>query len=187
MADSNPTENWRPVVGYERLYEVSDLGRIRSLDRIDAAGRFRPGRIRRLNIVRPRNGVRYAHIALCASGSKRVRKVHHLVLEAFKGRWQEGTQACHNNGDSLDNRPGNLRWDTCKANHADRREHGTLPTGLKNVRFKLTADMVRNVKEMRNAGAGYSAIQAVTGLSLASIGRAILYGGPSAKSATTSS
>jgi hypothetical protein len=51
--------------------------------------------------------------------------IHRLVLEAFVGPCPVGMQACHADGDRQNNRPGNLRWDTCKANMADKKTHET--------------------------------------------------------------
>ena len=72
-------EVWRPVVGYEDLYAVSDLGRVRSFDRIDSLGRLRRGRILR---DRPHNHG-YVRVALCRDGVEDTRYIHRLVAEAF--------------------------------------------------------------------------------------------------------
>lgn len=54
------------------------------------------------------------------------KKVHHLVLEAFHGPRPTGLHGCHNNGDPLDNRAGNLRWDTQSGNMRDFHRHKGL-------------------------------------------------------------
>lgn len=54
--------------------------------------------------------------------------------------------AAHNNGISTDNRPENLRWDTIKANHADKTKHGTLLSGERNAQAKLTEADARAIK-----------------------------------------
>jgi len=64
--------------------------------------------------------------------------VHRLVLEAFKGRQQEGMQACHNDGNPLNNAIENLRWDTPKNNSADKIKHGTSGLGQNNAMAKIT-------------------------------------------------
>lgn len=40
-------EEWKPIVGYEGLYEVSNMGRVRSLDHVDRLGRVIKGRLRK--------------------------------------------------------------------------------------------------------------------------------------------
>lgn len=121
-------ERWLPVVGYEGLYEVSDLGRVRSVDRfmenIGAFGvtrRFYPGRLR---TTRASNQGR-VEVYLWVNGRKDHKLVQHLVLTAFVGPRPDGMDCCHNDGDSLNNRLDNLRWDSRSANIRDTVRHGT--------------------------------------------------------------
>lgn len=126
--DATPVEEWRPVVGFEGSFEVSNKGRVRSVDRIvhvreghdgtPAYARRVKGIPRKLNI-NPHDGG-YVYVSLNAAGRRRSAKVHHLVLEAFVGPRPEGLECCHGNGDPTDNRLENLRWDTFEANVADR-------------------------------------------------------------------
>lgn len=118
------TENWRAVPGYEGAYEVSDHGRVRSLDRI-VPGRWgsqmKRGRVLRPN--RDRDG--YAVVALSSNGIARTTKVHHLVLITFVGPRPIGLEALHNDGDLSNNTPANLAWGTSSQNAYDRVRHGT--------------------------------------------------------------
>lgn len=116
-------ENWLPVVGWEDLYEVSDLGRISSLDRIDARGRLRPGRIRRHFFS---NGG-YARITLYREGLAKSLSVHRLVLEAFVGPCPSNQEALHGPGGVTDNRLSNLRWGTHSDNVTESVLGGTHP------------------------------------------------------------
>lgn len=117
------TENevWVPVRGQEGAYEVSDLGRVRSLDRIvhisDGRKRLWAGQV--LNPFPKRRG------RLAVGINDRHVYVHKLVLEAFVGLRPERMEGCHNNGDYTDNRLVNLRWDTQSENMRDRVRHGT--------------------------------------------------------------
>lgn len=123
-------ERWKSIAGYEGFYEVSDRGRVRSLDRTvyfaDGRVRFYRGRMCRLK----RNEYGYP-LALLSQGMERKcwYLVHRLVLEAFVGPCPAGKESCHNNGVRHDARLCNLRYDTRRANHADKRRHGTLPQG----------------------------------------------------------
>jgi hypothetical protein len=114
---SYPGEEWRPVVGWERHYRVSDLGRVYSLHQ---SGRLATG-------MSVRGG--YRVVKLRSEGRRANVPVHHMVLEAFVGPRPKGLQGCHGNGNSNDNRLENLRWDTALANHADRLRHGTSLRG----------------------------------------------------------
>lgn len=113
-------EEWRPVVGYEGAYEVSDLGRVRSLDRIDSRGNRAWGRLLRADP----QASGHLRVALCVEGKARRLFVHKLVLDAFVGPCPVGMETCHNDGDPTNNAVSNLRWDTKSANARDRRLHG---------------------------------------------------------------
>ena len=125
MNQSN--EIWKPVVGYEGFYEVSNQGRVRSLDRdaVDITGRpySVKGRIRKLKL--DRKG--YVKVALSVSNTMITYSVHTLVLEAFVGPKPNGAQCRHLNGNPADNRPSNLAWGTAKENMNDMKIHGTNP------------------------------------------------------------
>lgn len=113
-------ERWRPIPGYEGSYEVSDLGRVRSLDRMDARGRTRTGRLLRLR----RTTRNHLAVALYKDLTRRDYQVHHLVLVTFVGSRPPGTEGCHWNDDPTDNRLDNLRWDTRSANCLDSVRNG---------------------------------------------------------------
>ena len=115
---------WRAVVGYEGLYEVSDSGAVRSLDRIkrNRWGDYtQRGRI--LKAATTKDG--YPIVALMRDGELKSHRVHVLVLAAFVGPRPDGLQACHFDGDPSNNRIENLRWDTGSANTLDKIRHGT--------------------------------------------------------------
>jgi hypothetical protein len=119
------TELWRPIPLWEGFYEVSDQGRVRSLDRIvkTAAG---PRRYLGKMLRPGTNRHGYPVVVLSRAGRRgKTAKVHRLVLEAFVGPCPDGMEGCHNNGDRADARLPNLRWDTPSANQYDRRLHGT--------------------------------------------------------------
>ena len=70
------TEIWKDVVGYEGLYQVSSLGRVKSLDRYDRVGRFCKGRVLRLAL----NQKGYVQVSLCNGGCiKSVKYIDWLV------------------------------------------------------------------------------------------------------------
>lgn len=126
------TEEWRPVVGYEGLYEVSNQGRIRSLSRTLHCGnhvRQHRGRIIKPNPTPPTN---YLSVGLTRDKRRITKRVHLIVLEAFVGpRPAPELDACHNNGIRDDLRAENLRWDTKSANSLDALRDGVHPQGSK--------------------------------------------------------
>lgn len=147
-------EEWRPVVGYEGLYEVSSHGRVRSLDR------FRPHPTNeRLTLVRGRvlklkRRQRTGHLTVTLQNAGRSYPfVHGLVLAAFVGPRPEGMECCHNDGNPANNHVSNLRWDTHAANLADMVRHGTRVQGQQIRRAKLTPEEVREIRASHAAGA----------------------------------
>ncbi|WP_353057975.1 NUMOD4 motif-containing HNH endonuclease [Propionimicrobium sp. PCR01-08-3] len=136
-------ELWLPVVEYEGLYEVSDLGRVRSLDRVTKQGAKKVGRV-----LKPHKSGHSTHqqVHLCRDGTSKSRKVHQLVLEAFVGPRPDGCMALHYNDVKTDNRLVNLRWGTCQENRQDAIRNGLLPDAYETRRKDSPAAMLRNRK-----------------------------------------
>ncbi len=112
MAEQHRIENWRPVVGFEGWYAVSDCGRVK---RTKSGLGARAGWIRR-----PQRGASgYAVLGLCRGTGKSgqvQRSIHRLVLAAFVGPCPLGQQVNHKNGVKTDNRLSNLEYVTPKQN-----------------------------------------------------------------------
>lgn len=118
--DASP-EEWRAIPGHEGAFEVSSHGRVRSLSRLDAQGRRRVGKMRRL--VRQPSG--HFTVALRFNRVRQTFLVHHLVLLAFVGPRPDGMEGCHWDDNPGNNRLENLRWDTRSANCLDSVRNGT--------------------------------------------------------------
>lgn len=118
-------EEWRPVIGYEGLYEVSSLGRVRSLDRL-VKNTHRSTRLAKgvMLALSRREGNNYYVVNLRGPHGNRYMRVHVLVLEAFIGPRPDGRIACHNDGIHTNNQVSNLRWDTYSENLHDQVRHG---------------------------------------------------------------
>jgi hypothetical protein len=123
---------WKPVVGYEGLYEVSNQGRVRSLSGTRWNGQRThafTGRLLKLQCTG-----RYQHVALSRDSKVRCIKVHQLVADAFlpacpgvQGRSRGCYHIDHINNQPLDNRAVNLQWLTHYENtyvKADRKRDG---------------------------------------------------------------
>lgn len=127
-------ERFRFIPGYPG-YCFSSKGRVVSM------------KGRKLRVLKPtvvRGG--YLKVALCAGRGIDEKLVHRMVARAFLGPCPHGMQVCHNDGDPTNNRIENLRYDTRAGNEADKKKHGTEPTGEQNGRAKLTADQVRAIR-----------------------------------------
>ena len=112
--------------GWAGAFEASSQGRVRSLDRVifSSDGRCWPvsGQVRT-----PRMGNR-GYLVVSIGDSQRGWRnwpVHRLIALAFHGTRPPGMDVCHNNGDRVDNRAENLRYDTRSANILDAVGQGT--------------------------------------------------------------
>lgn len=117
----NPTqEQWRPVVGYEGYYEVSDLGRVRSIDRVVQSVDGRSMRYSGVVLAGKASKSGRVQVALARPGHRTwTPLVHRLVLDAFVGPCPDGHECCHYDDNPQNNRLENLRWDTKVANARD--------------------------------------------------------------------
>lgn len=110
-------EEWRPVVGWEGLYEVSSHGRVRSLDRyvqyVTGHTQRHAGRI-----LRP-TGTGHPVVALRAPGRRKTRSIHSLVADAFIPNPKGDPWVLHWDDDSRNNKVENLRWGTPRENSED--------------------------------------------------------------------
>ena len=124
-------EEWRDVVGYEGLYQVSSEGRVKSLKR---KGR-RKERILKHQI--DRNG--YLRLNLCAGGKSRLLFVHRLVCQAFHENPDNNPCVNHIDENKTNNAARNLEWCTYEENnnHGTRNERASKPVGQYSLEGKL--------------------------------------------------
>lgn len=125
MADDQPThERWLPVVGYEKCYEVSDHGRVRSLDRVVKHARYgvqrRAGKVLKQN--RDTNG--HHQVGLYRDGIRISVFVHRLVATAFIGPIPDGALVLHWDDNKDNNCVENLRFGSYSDNGHDRVRNG---------------------------------------------------------------
>lgn len=134
-------EDWKLVIGYEDQYLVSDLGNVKS--------------IKRDKLMRPApDGDGYLMLTLCKHGTRKMFKMHRIVLEAFKGNRPNGFTASHLNGINTDNSLGNLKWDSHKDNCCRKKEHGTMNPPLGEIcgSAKLKEFEVLNIRSIYSRG-----------------------------------
>lgn len=128
-------ENWKAVVGYEGLYEVSDLGRVRSLDREvtfvwGASNSSRSVTHKRRGLLlsltpNPVNG--YVYVGLHVGGRVKLVRVHRVVLLAFAGTPPTGSDwVNHKDLDRTNNNLSNLEYCSPSENSAHARDNGRL-------------------------------------------------------------
>lgn len=145
-------EVWENVVGYEGLYQVSNLGRIKSLERKITREKngfwIQPERILK-NTVEV-NG--YEAVSLYKNGKVKRLKVHRIVSQSFLENFNNKPCVNHKNGIKTDNRVQNLEWVTSSENTIHAFKNGLLKPlrGSFNGSSKLTLDQVNQIREMIN-------------------------------------
>lgn len=124
------SEIWKDISGYEGLYQISNFGRVKSLDRIlphDVFGKWKiKGKILKLGLNKP-NG--YLHVTLYDNNKKAsIKSIHRLVAEAFVNNINPSlyTQVDHVDCNKLNNRFDNLQWVTPKENTRRAIENGLI-------------------------------------------------------------
>jgi hypothetical protein len=142
---------WQGIQGFEDLYEVSDDGQVRSLDRIVLYTRKDQRTVARKyrgKLLQPGlNSRGYEIVTLCDTDNRHhTRAVHRLVLETFDRFRISGEECRHLDGNIRNNHRNNLRWGTAAENMADKIAHGTWVRGSRVGGSRLTEDQVREIK-----------------------------------------
>jgi len=109
-------EIWKDIKGYEGLYQVSNLGRVKSLDRMVKVYGKRKMKIDE-KILKPaikRDG--YCTVTLLNQGKRKYSRIHRLVAQQFIKNDYNKPEVNHKNGIKTDNRLENLEWMTTQEN-----------------------------------------------------------------------
>lgn len=153
------SETWKPVPGYEGRYEVSDLGRVRSL------GFARGEKPRELVVCC--GSQRYPYVNL----QRKMHRVHTLVLTAFRGPAPAGCDASHLNDDPRDNRLVNLVWEPHRKSCQRRKPFDCNPRrGEAAPSAKLTEAQATQILALKRSGRTTIAVGAEFGVSNVQVG-----------------
>lgn len=108
--------NWRTIKGYEGMYEVSDTGLIRGLDRTTTLKNGQKRIIKGKMLKQRLNNCGYVEVRLCKNGLIKMHFVHRLVATTFLDNQKELPQVNHKSGDKQDNSVANLEWTDARGN-----------------------------------------------------------------------
>ena len=145
-------EVWKDVIGYEGLYEVSNLGRIKSLPRrLRGNNGFRYSREKILKEVPHTSG--YVSVVLCKNGIHKTTLVHRIVAEAFLENKENLLEVNHKNENKKDNRVENLEWCTrsYNVNYGSGIERKAKATGKKVCQYDMCGHFIRSFDSITEA------------------------------------
>lgn len=146
-------ERWLPVPDFERFYEVSDHGRVRSVPRYKCSGRILKPR------PLPKTG--YMQLSFSVNGVRSMQYVHRLVAAAFIGPCPPGEEVRHGDGNPANNMLGNLSYSTHLVNMCDTLTHETAPVGERQWRASVTDEEAAAIRDRWSCG------ESITELALA--------------------
>lgn len=146
-------EIWKDIEGYEGLYQVSNLGRVKSLKRVvhqnQKGGQLTPmiykGRILKINY---HTTIEYGFCQLSKDNIQETKLIHRLVAEAFIPNPNNYPCVNHRNEDKTDNRVENLEWCTQRynVNYGTSRERASINNPLCK-RIKVDGLVFRSICE----------------------------------------
>lgn len=138
---------WRDIEGYEGLYQVSNTGLVKSLDRIWTSGRNN-SHIRKKpeHILISRVAKGYSYVVLCKDGKTKTYKIHRLVATHFLENKDNLPVVRHKNDIPTDNNVWNLEWGTIQDNNDDRNNRDRQAKGTKIANSKLKELDIINIR-----------------------------------------
>lgn len=164
-------EQWKPVVGYEGSYEVSNLGRVRSVSRVISS--IKSGkpfhRKHQGKILAPRIN-RWGYQQIHLGKETTTHSIHKLVAQAFICiKPSPRHQVNHINGVKTDNRVANLEWVSCSENVQHAFGTGLNHHSERSSATSLTADQVMEIRRRRNEGEKLVSLASAFGMSVSGV------------------
>jgi DNA-binding XRE family transcriptional regulator len=139
-------EIWKDIPGYEGLYQVSNLGRVKSFPRF---GTVNNERILKLHLSK----YGYISACLCRENQKALKRVNRLVAFAFIPNENNLLEVNHIDGNKLNNYVENLEWVTNSENKIHAYKTGLLSRkGVKNCCAKLNEEKAQQIRELCKNG-----------------------------------
>jgi hypothetical protein len=156
-------EIWKDIEGYEGKYQVSNLGRVKSIIFVKATGKIREKLLKPIVVNKNKRYVRVMGNTV----------IHRLVAKAFIPNPENKPQVNHKNGNKEDNRVENLEWATCSENlkHAFRNNLNSTKKGEESNLATITKDTVLKIRNLFNKGEGAREVSRLTGVKVRNLYR----------------
>jgi hypothetical protein len=160
-----PFEEWRPVLGHEKYYLVSNFGRVQSLPREKRYMAFGRECVSMLSgrILAPgTDAAGYFFVVFSVKGKRKLQRIHALVAEAFIGPRPQDKWVHHRDGNNRNNCAYNLQYVTPK-------EHSKFPSHSIGRKSRLSRDALIEIRRLRLEGMKLKDLAAMFGVSRALI------------------
>lgn len=146
-------EIWKDIPEYEGIYQVSNLGNLKSYDRIVLFGKIKALRKGKLLSLR-HNPNDYLYTVFSVNKNRKTVKPHRIVAEVFLPNTENKRCVNHINGIKIDNRVDNLEWVTYSENtkHAVKIGLKTGKRGENSHLAKLTKEQIENIRIIYSNG-----------------------------------
>lgn len=152
-------EIWKSIKDYESIYEVSNHGRVRSLDRMELMKNGVTRRRRGKVLSAKRNNKDYIKVDLAKSGINKTNAIHRLVAIHFIKGYDESKQVNHIDGNKQNNHHSNLEWVTASENNKHAYKIGLKTQyGTTNPQNKLSKEEVLAIRKLEGSNLSQTAI-----------------------------
>lgn len=157
-------EQWKEISGYSGIYEISDQGNVRSMDRMTWNGKaYHKTKGKPVRQFLSCERVKYYYVALCKDSKYKQISVHRLVALNFIPNPENKKYVGHKDSNSLNNHVDNLEWCTAKENEAIKRKNHPQK-GEQCPTAKLKIEQVNEIKRMYRDGKRIFQIAKETGV-----------------------
>lgn len=164
-------ETWKQIPGFDG-YEVSDLGNVRSVDRLVLGGKWGKEQRKGKLLKQGKDSYGYLHVGLSKDKKTTTKKVHRLVLLAFVG--ESKLQVNHKDSNRTNNHLSNLEYVTATQNVQHSIQSGNAKRkGEGNPNARLKADDVVNMRQLKTIGWTYKSIGEMYGMDYRNVARIV--------------
>lgn len=137
-------EEWKPVFGYEGIYEISNYGRVKRA--CSGKGTY-TGKIIKSYVIDPG----YSRVGLTKNAKTKSKYVHQLVMLSFVGECPEGLEVNHRDGDRANPRLNNLEYISRSENLLHRYTLPWARNGEKHWKSKLTDLQAKEIRSLKGS------------------------------------